>query len=51
MTVAVRRWPRWRKLERRELIGLVWASICWLVAQRCEPITQVKAERDKPAAS
>ena len=33
------------------IIGFVWASICWLAAQRFEPITQVKAEADKPAAS
>src|SRR6185436_12628810 len=30
------------------ILGFVWASICWLVAQRVEAITQVKAERDKP---
>jgi undecaprenyl-diphosphatase len=33
------------------IIGFVWASICWLAAQQLEPITQVKAEREKPAAS
>lgn len=30
------------------IIGFVWASLCWLVAQRTEPITHVKEERDKP---
>lgn len=33
------------------IIGFVWASICWLAAQQFEPITHVKEERDKPAAS
>ena len=31
------------------ILGFVWASVCWLVAQRFEPITHVKEERDKPA--
>jgi undecaprenyl-diphosphatase len=33
------------------IIGFAWASICWLVEQRFEPLTHVKEERQKPAAS
>lgn len=33
------------------IIGFVWASLCWLVEQRFEPVIGVKEERDKPAAS
>ncbi len=33
------------------ILGFAWASICWLVEQRTEPITHVKEERDKPPPS
>ncbi len=33
------------------IFGFVWASICWLVAQRFEPVIGVKEERAKAAAS
>ena len=32
------------------IVGLFWASICWLVAQHYEVSTGLKAERRKPAA-
>jgi membrane-associated phospholipid phosphatase len=31
------------------IIGFVWASICWLIAQRFETHAGLKAERHKSA--
>jgi len=31
------------------IIGFVWASICWLAAQRFEPTTGIEAEKSKSA--
>ena len=29
------------------IVGFIWASLCWLAAQRLEPQTHMKAEKDK----
>jgi undecaprenyl-diphosphatase len=31
------------------IIGFVWASICWLIAQRFERTTGIEAERSRSA--
>jgi undecaprenyl-diphosphatase len=33
------------------IIGFVWASICWLVAQQFQSSAGIKAERHKSAAN
>jgi undecaprenyl-diphosphatase len=32
------------------IVGLIWASVCWLVAQHYEVRAGLKAEKRKPAA-